>query len=85
MALYHNWDVTNGFVYVLQFFSLISDGLGGVNRHCVLKSRCRELKTWISDTWHAGEDKEKLISKQQGGEKGPGRLRKVVTILKIQA
>ena len=30
MALYHKWDVKNGFGYVLQFFSLISDGLGGV-------------------------------------------------------
>ena len=30
MALYHKWDVKNGFAYVLQFFSLISDGLGGV-------------------------------------------------------
>ena len=30
MALYHKWDVKNGFVYVLKFFSLISDGLGGV-------------------------------------------------------
>ena len=30
MTLYHKWDVKNGFVYVLQFFSLISDGLGGV-------------------------------------------------------
>ena len=28
--LYHKWDVTNGFAFVLQFFSLISDGLGGV-------------------------------------------------------
>ena len=28
MALYH---VKNGFTYVLQFFSLISDGLGGVS------------------------------------------------------
>ena len=31
MALYHKWDVKNGFAYVLQFFSLISDGLGGVS------------------------------------------------------
>jgi hypothetical protein len=31
MALYHKWDVKNGFAYVFQFFSLISDGLGGVN------------------------------------------------------
>ena len=30
MALYHEWDVKNGFAYVLQFFSLISDVLGGV-------------------------------------------------------
>ena len=29
-ALYHKWDVKNGFTYVLQFFSIISDGLGGV-------------------------------------------------------
>ena len=30
MAFYHKWDVKNDFVYVLQFFSLISDGLGSV-------------------------------------------------------
>jgi hypothetical protein len=30
MALYHKCDVKNGFVFVLQFFSLISDSLGGV-------------------------------------------------------
>ena len=30
MALYHKWDVKNDFAYVLQFFSLISDSLGGV-------------------------------------------------------
>ena len=30
MALYHKWDVKNDFAYVLQFFSLISDILGGV-------------------------------------------------------
>ena len=30
MALYHKWDVKNGFTYVLQFFPLIFDGLGGV-------------------------------------------------------
>ena len=28
--LYHKWDVKNDFVYVLQFFSLISDCLGSV-------------------------------------------------------
>ena len=31
MALYRKWDVKNGFAFVLQIFSLISDGLGGVN------------------------------------------------------
>ena len=36
MALYHKWDVKNGFAYVLQFFSLISDGLGGVEYHANL-------------------------------------------------
>jgi hypothetical protein len=30
MALYYKWDVKNGFSFVLQFFILISDGLGGV-------------------------------------------------------
>ena len=32
MALYHKWDVKNGFAHVLTFFSLISDGLGGVSQ-----------------------------------------------------
>ena len=30
MALCHKWDAKNDFAYVLQFFSLISDGLGSV-------------------------------------------------------
>ena len=30
MASYHKWDVKNDSAYVLQFFSLISDSLGGV-------------------------------------------------------
>jgi hypothetical protein len=30
MALYHEWDVKNGFTYVLTFLSFISDGLSGV-------------------------------------------------------
>ena len=30
MTLYHKWDFKNDFAYVLQFFSLISDGAGGV-------------------------------------------------------
>ena len=30
MALHHKWDVKNDFAYGLQFFLLISDGLGSV-------------------------------------------------------
>ena len=30
MTLDHKWDVKNGFAFVLQFFSFISDYLGGV-------------------------------------------------------
>ena len=30
MALQHKWDVKTGFSFALQFFILISDGLGGV-------------------------------------------------------
>ena len=33
MASYHKWDVKNDFAYVLQFFSLISDDLGGVTEY----------------------------------------------------
>ena len=35
MALYHEWDVKNGFAYVLQYFSL-SDGLSGVIFHPIV-------------------------------------------------
>ena len=31
MALYHKLNVKNGFAFVLQFFLLISDCVGGVN------------------------------------------------------
>ena len=31
MALFHKWGVKTGFTFALQFFMLISDGLGGVN------------------------------------------------------
>ena len=40
MALRYIWDVKNDFAYVLQFFSLISDGLGSVP--CVAFSMCRK-------------------------------------------
>ena len=44
MALYHKWDVKNGFPYVLQFFSLISDGLGGV---CCLRNYVAPFTRWV--------------------------------------
>ena len=28
--MYHKWDVKNDFAFLLQFFSIISDNLGGV-------------------------------------------------------
>ena len=31
MVLCHKWNAKNDFAYVLQFFSLISDGLGSVD------------------------------------------------------
>ena len=52
MAMYHKWDVKNGFAYVLQFFSLISDGLGGVtmlwhanSKVHILAKNCEGQKT----------------------------------------
>ena len=33
MASYYKWGVKTGFTFVLQFFMLISDGLGGVKMH----------------------------------------------------
>ena len=43
MALYHKWDVKNGFAYVLQFFSLISDSVGGVYHINVLLGRLSKI------------------------------------------
>ena len=37
MATYDKWDVKNGFAFVLQFFSLISDGLGGALTKYIIK------------------------------------------------
>ena len=54
MALYHKWDVKNDFPYVLQFFSLISDGLGSVSGMCVQKT-CLNVRAmcgnffWVQD------------------------------------
>ena len=41
MALYLKWDVKNGFAYVLQFFSFISNGVGGVAK---THSMCSSLE-----------------------------------------
>ena len=46
MALYHEWDVKNGFTYVLTFFSLISDGLGGVSGQTNRKLTCTESDSY---------------------------------------
>ena len=44
MTLYQKWDVKNGFVFVLQFFSLISNCLGGVTQEkCSIYILCCEL------------------------------------------
>ena len=53
IVLYHKWDVKNDFAYMLQFFSLIFDGLGSVYyvllflkvvgsfiTHCKLRHNC---------------------------------------------
>jgi hypothetical protein len=44
MDLYHKWDVKNGFAFVLQSFSFISDGLGAA-----FLSSSRELPETILD------------------------------------
>ena len=48
MALYHKWDVKNGFAYVLTFFSLISAGLGGARPE---NARANKIPTWSSQRW----------------------------------
>ena len=52
MALYHicdsSLDVKNGFAYVLQFFSLISDGLVGVYLiFAILQFEISSLVNWM--------------------------------------
>ena len=42
MALYDIWDVKNGFAYVLQFFSLISDDLGGVVCYIIVEQNFKQ-------------------------------------------
>ena len=67
MALYHKWDVKNGFAYVLHFFSLISDGLGGVidvqflckyvRQACFVKKACVvNISFFLS--WHSSKKSE---------------------------
>ena len=45
MALYRKWDVKNDFAYVLQFISLISDGLGGVQWKVGLHEKTVQITT----------------------------------------
>ena len=47
MALYHVWDAKNGSTYVLQFFSLISDGIGGVQG--LLRDHPQEASAFFPD------------------------------------
>ena len=42
----HKWDVKNDFAYVLQFFSLISDSLGGVTTYIIMK-----FLLWLGNVW----------------------------------
>ena len=53
------WDVKNDFVYVLQFFSLIFDGLGGVTRYF----KSKEISRLSNNTfaWVMGLKKECLV------------------------
>ena len=43
MALYQKWDVKKDFTFLLQFFSLISDGLVGVPLDAIL-SKCKSVQ-----------------------------------------
>ena len=58
MALCHKWDVKNEFANVLQFFSLISDGLGSVVLYMAALARQRGAminyvsgKSQVSPKW----------------------------------
>ena len=53
MALYHKWDVKTGFTFALQFFMLISDGLGGVASYQLVPdpdSGCL-YEIWLKISW----------------------------------
>ena len=60
MALYDKWDVKNGFAYVLQFFSLIFDGLGGVIYKFLEKSTVFEV-IFDNDVCNGIENKGDVI------------------------
>ena len=48
MALYHKWNIKNGFVFVLQLFLLISGGLGGVIAKLRLENNKFKAKVQIN-------------------------------------
>ena len=56
MALYYKWDVKNCFTFVLQFFSHISDGPGGVAYVLSQLGRGGRLSPphTHQDFWHTG-------------------------------
>ena len=45
---FHQWDVKNGFAFVLQLFSLISGGLGGVIAKLRLENNKFKAKVQIN-------------------------------------
>ena len=61
MALYHKWDVKNDFAYVLQFFSLISDGLGGVQDFIRKTLMATQKVNWIESSRKIGHVLSKTV------------------------
>ena len=66
------WDVKNGIAFLLQFFSLISDGLGGVHRFLLYSVAEMSMLTLFSkfifllsqslSVWFTGRIKETCLS-----------------------
>ena len=75
MALYHKWNVKNGFTYVLTFFSLISDDLGSVSSTALKTSyfQCN-----LSDLQHKKVPCLNIIKSQPGLKRAVGRSENLV-------
>ena len=61
MVLCHKWYVKNYFACVLQFFSLISDGLGSVTHSA--SQNDRQNKGFMKDSYEYGEKVARNSSK----------------------